>query len=93
MGTFPWKLRVFADDNAAFFNQDAERPKLHSHAEHGNDHLFQGSIIVERRSGDIACCYADPALAKETLGWSAELGIDRMCQDSWRWQSMNPAGY
>ena len=49
--------------------------------------------IVERRSGDIACCYADPALAKETLGWSAELGIDRMCQDSWRWQSMNPAGY
>ena len=49
--------------------------------------------IVERRSGDIACCYADPALAKEKLGWSAELGIDRMCQDSWRWQSMNPAGY
>jgi UDP-glucose 4-epimerase len=49
--------------------------------------------IVERRAGDIACCYADPALAKEKLGWSAELGIGRMCQDSWRWQSMNPAGY
>jgi UDP-glucose 4-epimerase len=49
--------------------------------------------IVGRRAGDIACCYADPALAKEKLGWSAELGIDRMCQDSWRWQSMNPAGY
>ena len=49
--------------------------------------------IVERRAGDIACCYADPALAKEKLGWSAELGIDRMCQDSWRWQSMNPDGY
>jgi UDP-glucose 4-epimerase len=41
----------------------------------------------------IACCYSDPALAKEKLGWSAELGIDRMCQDSWRWQSMNPAGF
>ena len=49
--------------------------------------------IVERRIGDIACCYADPALAKEKLGWIAELGIDRMCQDSWRWQSMNPAGF
>jgi UDP-glucose 4-epimerase len=49
--------------------------------------------IVERRIGDIACCYADPALAKEKLRWSAELGIDRMCQDSWRWQSMNPAGF
>ncbi len=49
--------------------------------------------IVERRNGDIACCYADPALAKEILGWSAKLGIDQMCQDSWRWQSMNPAGF
>ena len=49
--------------------------------------------IVVRRVGDIACCYADPALAKERLGWSAAMGIDRMCQDSWRWQSLNPAGY
>jgi UDP-glucose 4-epimerase len=49
--------------------------------------------IVARRSGDIACSYADPAMAKEKLGWSAELGIDRMCEDSWRWQLMNPAGY
>jgi UDP-glucose 4-epimerase len=49
--------------------------------------------IVERRVGDIACCYADPSMAKEKLGWTAELGIDRMCQDSWRWQSMNPTGF
>ncbi|NJD07972.1 MAG: UDP-glucose 4-epimerase GalE [Methylococcaceae bacterium] len=49
--------------------------------------------IVERRPGDIACCYADPALAREKLGWSAQLGIERMCQDSWRWQSQNPQGY
>lgn len=49
--------------------------------------------IVARRDGDIACCYADPALAKQMLDWSADLGIDRMCQDSWRWQSMNPYGY
>jgi len=56
----------------------------------GRDIPYQ---IVDRRIGDIACCYADPALAKEKLDWSAELGIDRMCQDSWRWQSMNPAGF
>ena len=49
--------------------------------------------IVARRAGDIACCYADPALAKQMLGWSAQYGIDRMCEDAWRWQSMNPAGY
>ena len=49
--------------------------------------------IVARRTGDIACSYTDPTLAMEKLGWAAELGIDRMCVDSWRWQSMNPAGY
>jgi len=42
--------------------------------------------IVERRPGDIAQCYADPTFARETLGWKAELGIDAMCADAWRWQ-------
>lgn len=49
--------------------------------------------IVDRRPGDIAACYADPSLAERVLGWKAELGIDRMCEDAWRWQSMNPGGY
>lgn len=49
--------------------------------------------IVDRRPGDIACCYADPAKAKEELGWTAEYGIEDMCRDSWHWQSMNPDGY
>ena len=49
--------------------------------------------IVGRRAGDIACCYADSGLAKEKLGWSAEMGIERMCEDVWRWQSMNLQGY
>lgn len=40
--------------------------------------------IVDRREGDIAECYADPALAKEVLGWEAELGLEEMCRDSWR---------
>lgn len=50
-------------------------------------------VIQERRAGDIATCYADPAKAKEELGWVAERGLDEMCEDSWRWQSGNPDGY
>lgn len=49
--------------------------------------------IKPRRAGDIATCYADPAKAREELGWEAMYDIDRMCQDSYRWQSMNPNGY
>ncbi len=49
--------------------------------------------IVDRRPGDVAACYADPALALQLLDWRAELGLERMCADSWRWQSRNPQGY
>lgn len=49
--------------------------------------------VVDRRLGDIAACYADPSMAEQLLRWKAELGIDRMCEDAWRWQSMNPSGY
>ena len=49
--------------------------------------------IKPRRAGDIATCYSDATLAKKELGWEAEYGIDEMCADSWRWQSMNPDGY
>jgi len=42
--------------------------------------------VVGRRPGDIAQCYADPALAREVLGWQAQFGIDAMCADTWRWQ-------
>jgi UDP-glucose 4-epimerase len=49
--------------------------------------------IVARRPGDVAEVYADPALARELLGWSAEHDIDAMCRDAWRWQSGNPLGY
>ena len=42
--------------------------------------------VVERRPGDIAECYADPTLAWKLLGWKAELGIEAMCADTWRWQ-------
>ncbi|MEI6548215.1 MAG: UDP-glucose 4-epimerase GalE [Burkholderiales bacterium] len=49
--------------------------------------------IAERRPGDIASCYADPAQALALLGWQASLEIDAMCADGWRWQSGNPQGY
>jgi len=49
--------------------------------------------IAPRRAGDIAACYADPALALSLLGWRAERGLDLMCADAWRWQSANPKGY
>src|SRR3990170_103614 len=42
--------------------------------------------IVARRPGDIAQCYADPALARTLLGWQAQCGLDAMCADTWRWQ-------
>ena len=49
--------------------------------------------IVARRPGDIAECYADPALASERLGWVAQRNLEAMCADGWRWQQGNPQGY
>jgi len=49
--------------------------------------------IGERRPGDIAACYADTSKANKTLGWSASRGIHEMCEDIWRWQSLNPHGF
>src|SRR5512138_543694 len=49
--------------------------------------------IVGRRDGDVAEVYADPSRAQALLGWRAELDVDAMCRDAWRWQEMNPRGY
>lgn len=46
-----------------------------------------------RRPGDVAVCYADTTFAVDALGWRAELSVAQMCEDAWRWQSMNPNGY
>ncbi len=56
----------------------------------GQDIPYQ---FTDRRAGDIASCYASADKAKSLLGWQAKLSINEMCQDSWRWQSMNPNGY
>ena len=49
--------------------------------------------FAPRRAGDIAECFADPALAAELLDWQTERGLEEMCADAWRWQSGNPEGY
>uniref|UniRef100_A0A1A7WYF2 UDP-glucose 4-epimerase n=2 Tax=Iconisemion striatum TaxID=60296 RepID=A0A1A7WYF2_9TELE len=49
--------------------------------------------IAPRRGGDVASCYADPRLAEKELGWTAQFDLERMCEDLWRWQSMNPTGF
>lgn len=41
--------------------------------------------IVERRPGDAPVICADPSKARRELGWQAGLGLDRMCEDAWRW--------
>ncbi len=50
-------------------------------------------VIAPRRAGDIDMCYADPQKAYEELNWKAEYNLDKMCEDTWRWQSQNPDGY
>jgi UDP-glucose 4-epimerase len=49
--------------------------------------------IAPRRAGDAPAIWAEPALAKELLGWRAERDLDAMCADHWRWQKTNPSGY
>ena len=49
--------------------------------------------IVNRRPGDSAEIWADPALAEHSMGWKAHRNLQDMCADSWRWQQQNPEGY
>lgn len=49
--------------------------------------------IASRRPGDVEICYADSTKAKQILGWEAERDLKCMCEDSARWQRMNPDGY
>lgn len=50
-------------------------------------------VIDPRRPGDPDEVYADATKAREVLGWEANLGIEEMCEDTWRWQKGNPQGY
>lgn len=48
--------------------------------------------IVDRRPGDVARSVASVEKARQLLGWTAQLGLDEMCQTAWTWQSSNPNG-
>ncbi len=50
-------------------------------------------LVVDRRPGDIATCYAEPKMAADILGWQADRNLEQMCADAWRWQEGNPKGY
>jgi len=50
-------------------------------------------VMTDRRPGDVAALYADPSKAARELNWKATRGIQNICADTWRWQSMNPGGY
>ncbi|CAG7837991.1 unnamed protein product [Allacma fusca] len=50
-------------------------------------------VVKPRRDGDIVAMYADGQLAKNDLGWECKFSLERMCEDFWRWQTMNPNGY
>jgi UDP-glucose 4-epimerase len=60
------------------------------HAATGRDVSYR---IAPRRAGDAPAVFADPSLAQADLGWKAELSLDEMCADAWRWQQKNPKGY
>lgn len=50
-------------------------------------------VIGPRRPGDVTIYMADATLAKEEMGWEANMSLDDMCADTWRWQTKNPNGY
>jgi UDP-glucose 4-epimerase len=45
--------------------------------------------IVGRRPGDIATCFADVTKAEQELGWKAELGVEEMVRDAWKFEQNN----
>ncbi len=49
--------------------------------------------IAPRRAGDLAECFANPALASAELHWQTEKNLEDMLIDAWRWQTNNPQGY
>lgn len=49
--------------------------------------------IVQRRTGDLAACWANVEKAKQELDWEARYNLEQMIADLWRWQTYNPNGY
>ncbi len=50
------------------------------------------SVIAPRRAGDAAFSFANADRARDELGWTAQLDMDKMCQDAWKFIQQNPNG-
>ena len=48
--------------------------------------------LVDRRPGGCGFMLCEYKCGRQILGWRAVHGIERMCADHWRWQSMNRNG-
>jgi UDP-glucose 4-epimerase len=46
-----------------------------------------------RRNGDLAAFSADSSKAFEMMSWKPERNIKKICEDTWCWHKLNPAGY
>jgi UDP-glucose 4-epimerase len=60
--------------------------------EHASGRTIPYSIVAPR-PGDAASTVGDPSQAAARLGWRTRRTLADMCQDSWRWQRMNPNGF
>ena len=49
--------------------------------------------VGPRRPGDLPIIYADAKNAERLLGFKTTRDLDKMCKDTWNWQSKNPNGY
>ena len=47
----------------------------------------------DRRLGDLPNVVADNNKAKLILNWNPKRNINDMCQDGWKWQTLNPNGF
>jgi len=48
---------------------------------------------LPRREGDLAAFWADSSRAFGKTSWKPERNIKKICEDTWRWQKLNPTGY
>ncbi|MFI8290230.1 UDP-glucose 4-epimerase GalE [Streptomyces sp. NPDC085614] len=49
--------------------------------------------VTGRRAGDVAELVADAGAVAAAWGWTATRDLAAMCEDAWRFQELNPAGY
>ncbi|KAG8253984.1 hypothetical protein J6590_017365 [Homalodisca vitripennis] len=51
------------------------------------------SVVQGRRVGDVDSLVCDGTRARAELSWTPTRDVTTMCEDFWRWQTMNPNGY